>query len=339
MSNTYTLLKKYDIINSYEVSQMKNVNELQIYLNDLKNRIENIADNNAEMSVFAFAQNYDEKSQCFNYPTFRINLKMQDIKDYANTLLSKAYSALNKTSDIKEFNYNNNKTTIDFIDISKDNSNSEKIKNCMEKILVSNTESLKLARKAANCLAVHIKFDSNDIFLFAKGCPFVKQKQFVFTFDEFDFANPVKCDLKFPLSLSACVFNNEVYLFGNLIESIFGFENSLKEQMSDAIKDIKNSNLFSEESICALEEYSSKGKNYYCYNNYDKSKLNAIKSNNQYAKQFLKRYEIQKNSQGELLIDTEDKQKMINKFLCNDLKRDYIDINQIYDAPGNEVIN
>lgn len=46
---------------------MKNVNELQIYLNDLKNRIENIADNNAEMSVFAFAQNYDEKSQCFNY--------------------------------------------------------------------------------------------------------------------------------------------------------------------------------------------------------------------------------------------------------------------------------
>lgn len=176
MSNTYTLLKKYDIIISYEVPQMKNVNELQIYLNDLKNRIENIADNNAEMSVFAFAQNYDEKSQCFNYPTFRINLKMQDIKDYANTLLSKAYSALNKTSDIKEFNYNNNKTTIDFIDISKDNSNSEKIKNCMEKILVSNTESLKLARKAANCLAVHIKFDSNDIFLFAKGCPFVKQK-------------------------------------------------------------------------------------------------------------------------------------------------------------------
>ena len=98
------------------------------------------------MSVFAFSQLYDKINKVFNYPSFRINLKTED----------------------------------------------------------------------------------------------VKTKQFIFQIDEDNNAKSLKNDLKFPLSLSACIFNNETYLFGNLVESIFGFENSLKEQMSDAMKAIEN---------------------------------------------------------------------------------------------------
>lgn len=318
---------------------MKTIEELKSYLKNLKTKITNISNANAEMSVFAFSQVFDEETDCFNYPSYRVNLKTQDIKDYANTLLSKANAVLSKTSEIKGFNYNNNKTTIDFIDISNDNDNTSKINNCINKLKVSNTENLVAAKKSANCLAIYIKVDNTDIYLFAKGCPFVKNKQFVFAIDEDDQANAIAYDLKFPLSLSACIFGKEVYLFSNLVESIFGFENSLKEQMSDAMQELQDSNLFSEDSLLGLEEFSSKGKNYYCFNNYDKKKLNAIKTDNQYAKSFLSKYNIQKNSQGELLLDTDEKRKMMNKFLCNDLKRDYVDINQVYDAPGNETLD
>ena len=98
------------------------------------------------MSVFAFSQLYDKINKVFNYPSFRINLKTED----------------------------------------------------------------------------------------------VKTKQFIFQIDEDNNAKSLKYDLRFPLSLSACIFNNETYLFGNFVESIFGFENNLKEQMSDAMKAIEN---------------------------------------------------------------------------------------------------
>ena len=318
---------------------MKNVEDLQNYLKELRTKIANISNANAEMSVYAFAQVYDDKNECFNYPSYRINLKTSYIKDYANALLSKANAVLSKTSEIKDFNYSNNKTTIDFIDINVENANSTKIKNCINKVKNASTENLSVAKKLANCLAIYIKVDNNDIYLFAKGCPFVKNKQFIFAIDETDIANPITYDLKFPLSFSACIINKELYLFSNLIESVFGFENSLREQMCDVMDELKETNLFSAESLIELKAYSSKGKNYYCFNNYDKKKLKAIKTDNEYAKGFLSKYNIQKNSQGELLLDTDEKRKMINKFLCNDLKRDYVDINQVYDAPGNDTID
>ena len=318
---------------------MKTTTELKAYLKELQTKITNISNTNAEMSVFAFSQVFDEETACFNYPSYRINLKTENIKEYVKTLLSKANSVLYKTSEIKEFNYNNNKTTIDFIDIGVNNNNTEKISNCLNKLHIASTESLSAAKKSANCLAVYIKVDNKDIYLFSKASPFVKTKQFVFTIDENQEVQSTKYDLKFPLSLSACIFDNEVYLFSNLIESIFGFENSLKEQMSDAMKELQDSNLFSNDSLLELETFSSKGKNYYCFNNYDKEKLNAIKTGNQYAQSFLSKYNIQKNSQGQIILDSDDKRKLMNKFLCNDLKRDYVDIDRVYDAPGNDTLD
>lgn len=318
---------------------MKNTDELKEFLTELKSKIHNLPNGSAEMSVMAFLTKYSEKEARFNYPCYRINLKTSDIKEYIETLLNKAESSISKTSEIKEFNYSNNKITIDFIDLNLDNGNSSKIKNCLSQLAISNTENVSLAKKYANCLAIYTKLEDKDVYLFCKGTPFVKCKQFIFSIDDSGTAKPVKYDLKFPLSLSACIFDNEVYLFSNLIESVFGLENSLKEQMIEAMNDIKSANLFSKDSIAALESYSLKGKNYYCYNNYDKRKLIALKSENKYAQNFLKKYNIQKNSQGDLLLDSEDKQKIISKFLCNDLKRDYIDIDQIYNAPGNEIID
>ncbi len=108
----------------------------------------------------------------------------------------------------------------------------------------------------------------------------VKTKQFIFQIDEYNYAKSLKYDLKFPLSLSACIFNNETYLFGNLVESIFGFENSLKEQMSDAMKAIEKSSIFDTKSSSDLSSFASKGRNYYCYSNFDKNKLDALKYKN-----------------------------------------------------------
>lgn len=318
---------------------MKTIEELAEYLKKIKNEILNADTDNIQMSVYAFSQMFDEENQVFNYPSFRINLKSKDVKDYALTLLSKANAIMNKSSDVKEFNYNNNKTTIDYINLDTDNENTAKINNCLQKISISNTESLSSAKKSSNCLLIDIRIDGNKYYLFAKGCPFIKTKQFIFQIDEDNNVNSVKYDLKFPLSLSACIFNNEVYLFGSLVESIFGFENSLREQMSDAMKEIEESLLFEVDSFSGLSEFASKGKNYYCYSNYDTNKLNALKTNNQYAKSFLSKYSINKNSQGQLVLDTIEKKQIMNKFLCNDLKRDYINIDQVYDAPGNDVVD
>lgn len=318
---------------------MKNIEELLEYLKLIENEILNAANDTLQMSVFTFFQTYDENNESFNYPSFRINLKTKDIKEYALTLLSRSNAILKKSSEIKDFNYSNNKSTIDFINLNINNENTLKIKNCIQEIKNSNTESLANSIKSSNCLFIEIKVNNNNYSLFAKGCPFVRTKQFVFQIDEDNNVTSVKYNLKFPLSLSACIFNNEVYLFGSLVESIFGFENSLKAQMYDAMKEVEESSIFDTDSLINLSSFAAKGRNYYCYSNYDSNKLNALKSNNKYAKDFLLKYSINKNSQGKLVLDTPEKQKIINKFLCNDLKRDYININQVYDAPGNDIID
>ena len=97
---------------------MKNIEELLEYLKLIENEILNAANDTLQMSVFTFFQTYDENNESFNYPSFRINLKTKDIKEYALTLLSRSNAILKKSSEIKDFNYNNNKSTIDFINLN-----------------------------------------------------------------------------------------------------------------------------------------------------------------------------------------------------------------------------
>lgn len=318
---------------------MLKTDELKSFIKTTCTTIKDKPIDNMQMAIYAFSQKYDENQNIFNYPSYKINVTADQIKSYAQNLLSKAASIINKSSEVKTFNYNNSKTAIDFIDL--DNSPySTKIDDCISKISNAGIVRFSDIKNMANCIAIHIKYDDQDIYLFAKGTPYVKTPKFIFMVDEDEeLTTPISYNLKFPMSLSACILNKDVYLFGSLVESIFGFENSLKEQMNEAMEEISSANIFDDESFSLLKELSSKGKNYYCYNNFDKTKLDSLKNGNSYAKKFLEKYNIKKNSQGQLILDSEEKQKIMNKFLCNDLKRDYVNIDQVYDAPGNDIID
>ncbi len=297
-------------------------------------------DSSLQVSVYAFASKYDKKENKFNFPSYRINVKTEDAKLYTKTLLSNANSNLSKCNEIKPFNFSNNKTTIDYVDLNQDSSYSSKINDCVCKITKANVQKFSEIKKVANCIVVHIKYNSQDVFLFAKGIPYVKTPKFIFMINDSDEqTSSLVYNLKFPMSLSACLFNKEVYLFGNSITSIFGFENSLREQMNEAMSEISKSGIFTKDSFESLKEYSSFGKNYYCYNNFDKTKLNSLKNNNANVVNFLKKYNIEKDSTGLLILDNNEKRKIINKFLCNDYKRDFVNTEQVYDAPGNAIID
>ncbi len=319
---------------------MLDINELNEHIEKIIQSIESGFDSSVQLSIYAFTSKYEKKENKFNFPSYRINVKTKDAELYAKTLLLNANSILKKYSEIKPFNSSNNKTTIDYVNLNQDTSYSSKINDCISKITKANIQKFSEIKKLANCIAVHIKYNNQDVFLFAKGIPYVKTPKFIFMVNDINEQTfSVNYNLKFPMSLSACLFNKEVYLLGSPIAAIFGFENSLKEQMNEAMDDILGSGIFTENSFKSLKEYSSCGKNYYCYNNFDKTKLDSLKNNNASVVNFLEKYKIEKDGNGLLILDNDEKRKVINKFLCNDYKRDFVNTDQVYDAPGNEVID
>lgn len=316
---------------------MKNKEQLQEFIKTIKNNIESLDSSNMIMSVYAFFQKYDNSNEVFNYTSYRINLTKNEIKRYALRLINSAGITAKTCFCVKNFAYSNSKNEIDYLDLSTNSNDAKLVKNCLSKIFNANTENLSYVKKLANCVCIKLNLNNTNIILFAKGSPFVKDKSFIFEINEDDNASPVSNDLmKFPLTLSACIIDNEVYLFTNLVESIFGFENSLLSQCDDAFIDIQNEGILSSETLNELKTFAHKGKNYYSFSNFDKTKANAIKNNHELANEFLAKYNIIKDNNGGLILDTDEKKQMLNKFLCNDYKRDYIDIKKVYDAPGNE---
>ena len=318
---------------------MLTTDQLKQFIQELSSSLQAKSAENLQMGIYAFSHRYNEEDDSNIYPSYKLKIKSEEIKNYSSILLKSATAKAYKASEIKDFNYTNHKTIIDYIDLNNESIYSTKISNCINQITDAKLERFSDIKSQANCIVIHVKFDDQDIYLFAKGNPYIKSQKFLFFIDEEGKAKSIKYNVKLPMSISACVFNDDVYIFENLVESIFGFENSLKEQMNDALSEIQSADIFNEESYLALKELSSKGKGYYCYSNFDNSKLQSLKDNNSKAKKFLQKYDIKKDSQGHLILDSEEKQKIMKKFLCNDLKRDYINIDQVYDAPGNDVLD
>lgn len=311
--------------------------ELEQQLLDCKNTPDNIA------KLYAFYTKYSKQSDSWQYPSYDIAIDFNTILNYSKTMLAMAQGIISKLVDIKPFSYSNDKSTIDYIDLSKKSEYTQKIEFFLEQIHNSSREQFSSIKAKANCIAVCLKNGQDKIIIITKGALFKKENKLIFSYIDEDSINPsfepIQNLFKLPLSMSAIIINNEVFLLTNIIGSIFGFENSIKLNAKDSLAMVSANSILTTESFSLLETYSNSGKNYYRYMNFDKSKIDAIKNSNPNILSRIKKKGITSNKNGELVLDTDDKVIFMQKLLCNDLKSDIADFDTIYDAPGNNKFN